>query len=32
MTGTGTPRHGAGRSKPIPALLMKKRAPEPENA
>jgi len=32
MNGTGAPRHGAGRSKPIPALLMKKRAREPENA
>ena len=32
MNGTGAHRHGSGRSKPIPALLMKKRAPEPENA
>ena len=30
--GTGAHRHGAGRSKPIPALLMKRRTPEPENA
>jgi ATP-dependent RNA helicase RhlE len=32
MHGSGTQRHGPGRSKPIPALLMKKRAAEPENA
>ena len=32
MHGSGAHRHGTGRSKPIPALLMKKRAPEPENA
>jgi len=32
MQGSGAHRHGPGRSKPIPALLMKKRAAEPENA
>jgi ATP-dependent RNA helicase RhlE len=32
MHGTGTHRHGTGRAKPIPALLMKRRTPEPENA
>jgi len=32
MHGSGANRNGNGRSKPIPALLMKKRAPEPENA
>jgi ATP-dependent RNA helicase RhlE len=32
MNGTGAHRHGAGKSKPIPALLMKRRTPEPENA
>jgi ATP-dependent RNA helicase RhlE len=32
MHGSGAHRHGTGRSKPIPALLMKKRAAEPENA
>ena len=30
--GSGAPRHGAGRAKPIPALLMKRRTAEPENA
>jgi ATP-dependent RNA helicase RhlE len=32
MHGSGAHRHGAGKSRPIPALLMKRRAPEPENA
>ena len=32
MTRHGAPSPRPGRSKPIPALLMKKRAPEPENA
>ena len=32
MHGAGANRNGNGRAKPIPALLMKKRAPEPENA
>jgi ATP-dependent RNA helicase RhlE len=32
MHGSGTHRHGSGRTKPIPALLMKRRTPEPENA
>jgi hypothetical protein len=32
MHGSDAHRNGNGRSKPIPALLMKKRAPEPENA
>jgi len=32
MHGTGAHRHGTGRSKPIPALLMKRPTPEPENA
>jgi ATP-dependent RNA helicase RhlE len=32
MHGSGAPRHGVGRAKPIPALLMKRRTAEPENA
>jgi hypothetical protein len=32
MHGTGANRHGNGRAKPVPALLMKRRTPEPENA
>ncbi len=32
MHGSGAHRHGAGGQKPIPALLMKRRAREPENA
>ena len=32
MHGSGAHGHGTGRQKPIPALLMKRRAPEPENA
>ena len=32
MHGSGGHRHGAGRQKPVPALLMKRRATEPENA
>jgi len=32
MKGSGAHRHGTHRSKAIPALLMKRRTPEPENA
>ena len=32
MHGSDAHRHGAGRPKTIPALLMKRRTPEPENA
>ena len=32
VNGTGAHRQSPGRSKPIPALLMKRRAAEPENA
>ncbi|MEO8751872.1 MAG: helicase-related protein, partial [Casimicrobiaceae bacterium] len=32
MHGSNANRHGAGKHKPIPALLMKRRTPEPENA
>ncbi len=32
MHGSGGHGHGAGRQKPVPALLMKRRATEPENA
>ncbi len=32
MHGSGGHRHGASRQKPVPALLMKRRATEPENA
>jgi len=32
MHGSGAHRHGAGRQKPVPALLMKRRTPEPESA
>ena len=32
MHGSGAHRHGVGRPKPVPALLMKRRTPEPENA
>ena len=32
MHGKGAHRHASGKSKPIPALLMKRRVPEPENA
>ena len=32
MNGSSAHRHGTHRSKAIPALLMKRRTPEPENA
>ena len=32
MHGSHAHRHGTGKHKPIPALLMKRRTPEPENA
>ena len=32
MHGSHSHRHGAGTKKPLPALLMKRRTPEPESA